>query len=270
MREIIEMDMIRKIIEIEIDKKDISDSEHSITAVVSTEDVDRDNEVIKLDGMNLENYRKSGMPLLFQHRPEWLLGKGLWIVVRDQKLIGKWRFHMKNDLSRETYELIKDGYIKQFSIGFISKGKTKSGVHFSSELLETSIVNIASNVFTEVLETKVHNPILRKELQLNPESPSPFPFDVDKFASAIKQALDPDSLKKIAHEGVQIELERIKSNINDDPMVEVDMNLVKKLVDKNILEMAMKENPEMAKKIISKRIERIKEIELGRLTGKVF
>jgi len=207
--------MIKKIINVEILKSDISERENSLTAIVSTEDRDRDNEIVRLGGMDLENYRKAGMPLLYQHRPEWLLGKGLWIKVHDKKLVGKWRFHMKNDLSRETYSLLKDGYLKQFSVGFISKSKTANGVHLKTELLETSIVTLASNVNTSVLETKVHNPILRKELQLNSE-----PFDY--YNDSTHKPPSEDRLQGMVKDAMAEAMEQLKNKLNYNSPVRLD------------------------------------------------
>jgi len=261
------MDMLKKVIEIEITKSDISEAENSLTAVVSTEDRDRDNEVIKLAGMNLENYRNTGMPLLYQHRPEWLLGKGIWIEVKNKRLVGKWKFHMKNDLSREVYELVKDGYLTQFSIGFRSKSKTKTGVHLTSELGEVSVVTIPSNVNTEVLETRVHDPILRKELNLDYTPASG--IDYEKLTQAIRDGFSPESLKEAARAELEIMKEKAHEN-NGEKMIEVDLAMVKRLVKENILEVAIRENPELAKRIVKAKIKETLMIEEGKLTGKVF
>jgi len=202
------------------------------------------------------------MPLLYQHRPEWLLGKGLWIKVHDKKLVGKWRFHMKNDLSCETYFLLKDGYLKQFSIGFISKSKTANGVHLKTELLETSIVSLASNVNTAVLETKVHNPILRKELQLNSE-----PFDY--FNRAV-QSLSPNQLQEMVKSAVAETVNGLRNRIknpdrnitiklNSGNEIEVDEMTFKKVISKLNIDKLIKEN---LKESIN--------IEIDRRRGKVY
>ena len=259
------MEMIKKIINVEITKSDISELENSLTAVVSTEDRDRDNEIIRLGGMNLDNYRKAGMPLLYQHRPEWLLGKGLWIKVSEKKLIGKWRFHMKNDLSRETYSLLKDGYLKQFSVGFISKDLTKSGVHLKTELLETSIVTLASNVNTDVLETKVHNPILRKELQLNLES-----FDYLKNSKTLSQ----DRLQGMARDAVTEAFEKLSGRkrnasfeLASNGEIGVDPVMLKELVDTQF-RIACKGVD--FRKLMEEKIDDAIKLKLDKMRGRVY
>lgn len=269
------MDALKKVYQIEIKKDDIDEDESTLLATVSSEKRDRDGEIIRLskESVDLTGYRKNPV-LLWQHRADNPIGKAVWIKTDKRTLLAKFRFHRRTQISKEIYDLYKTGFLNSFSIGFkptIPRDENK--VFRKIELLEISAVSIPSNtdaITQNDYGEKITDNILRKDLSLESlESPAPI-FNADIFATALKKALDPNALKEIASEGIQIEIERIKKKVDGDKLIEVDLAEVQRLVDKNILEMAMKENPELAKKIISKRIQRMQEIEMAKILGRVI
>ena len=271
------MDVLKKVFQIEFKKEDVDDDSSTLLATVSSEKRDRDGDIIRLskESVDLEGYRKNPV-LLWNHRVDDPIGKALWIKPDKRTLIAKFRFHKKTQRSKEIYELYKTGYLNSFSISFIPKiPRDNYKVYRSIEILEVSAVSLPSNTDAIVQNgygQKISDGVLRKDLNLESIASPQFVLDADTLANAIKQAMNTEAMKKIVDKGIKLELEIIRNKVNDDgdKLIEVDLAEVQRLVDKNILEYAMKDDPDLAKKIISKRIARMKEIELGRLTGKVF
>jgi HK97 family phage prohead protease len=126
-----------------------------VLAAISTESVDRVGDIIKVKGMRLGNYIKSGAPVLFSHdysTPP--IGKAVDIRVEGRELIAVTRFHEKTQLSRDLALLARDGDMKSWSIGFsaleppesrMEGGVFKGYIYHSAELLEYSLVPVPAN-----------------------------------------------------------------------------------------------------------------------------
>lgn len=274
------MDALKKVFQIEIKKEDVDEDESTILAVVASEKRDRDGEIIRLskESIDLEAYRKNPV-LLWMHRPAIPLGKSVWIKTDKRTLIAKFRFHRRTQISQEIFDLYKTGFLNSFSIGFLPKQKRDSNkVWRSIELLEVSAVTIPSNtdaITQNGYGEKITDNILRKDLSLSELEPEYHPVD---FGTGLSN----EKLQEIANTSILKALDNLRAKVSgknkdkiitvekDDKMITVDLAEVKRLVDKNILEHAMKDDPELAKKIISHKIKRQNEIEMGKLTGKVF
>lgn len=153
------MESIKKVVDT-IDVKSLNSEEHTFIATVSAEVVDRDNEVVLLDGLDYTEYLKNPI-LTFMHRyNEYPIGRALWLkrVVDGgvKKLIGKFQLHLKTEESRVVWELIKDGFIKTMSIMFapINYEDGKDGVRYwkNVKLMEIAVVTIPANPETFIEE----------------------------------------------------------------------------------------------------------------------
>lgn len=146
-------DKIIKVIASSIEAKSINDSEHSFIGVASAEVVDRDNEVVVIDGIDISEYLKNPV-LTFQHQyNEFPIGRTLWLKATAddgvKKLIGKFQLHLRTEQSKTVWELIKDGYLRTLSIMFapVTHEDSPDGVRYwkTSKLLEIAVVTIPAN-----------------------------------------------------------------------------------------------------------------------------
>ena len=136
-----------------------------IEFVISTEDVDRHNSIIKMDAWDISNYNRNGI-VAYQHNtssflgddnPDYILGSGRAYKEGNQ-LIGVVKFEPAevNPLAEKIYQKILHGTLKAASVGFNPKERIRQGIeergedpnvnYFDQvELLEFSVVNIPSN-----------------------------------------------------------------------------------------------------------------------------
>ena len=146
------MDTIYKILE-NVEVKKVGERQYEFTA--STADMDRDGEVIDVEGWDLKNFKKNPV-IMYAHAYNTLpIGKATHIGVKDGKLKNTIEFPPEG-----TYEfadiverLVNTGYLKTESVGFIPRKwedgdggeKTPRRTYTKQELLEISIVPIPSN-----------------------------------------------------------------------------------------------------------------------------
>ena len=130
-------------------------------AMISTEDVDRDGDVIRADGGDIENYLRNPV-VLFGHNyyeARAVVGKALEIErVSDAGVRARWQF-AGPEVSEEAdlvHRLWAGGFLNATSIGFIPREwkeredengeKLRRGYEYTAwELLEFSIVPVPAN-----------------------------------------------------------------------------------------------------------------------------
>ncbi len=123
------------------------------TFTISTPDVDRDRDVIALDGWDTRNFVRAGGPVLWMHDPYGgPIGKTTEVYVAGGKLKAKMQF-LPGDANAERVRRYVDfGAVRATSVGFRAlPGKAawndeRSGIDFAAqELLEWSIVPVPAN-----------------------------------------------------------------------------------------------------------------------------
>jgi len=121
--------------------------EGEIVGIASTELEDRHGEVIKQDGWDLKLFKDNPVILASHQYQDFPIGKATSIRVKDNKLIFKAVFSEKTEKAKEAFNLIKEGILNAFSVGFIPKewDKKKSNVITKAELMEISVVSIPAN-----------------------------------------------------------------------------------------------------------------------------
>ena len=107
--------MRHKLIAVDFRPGDVDLEERSIVSTITTEEVDRDNEVVMTDGLDLSALRENGL-VLFMHDPFSVIGKIAWLQPKPKKIIAKTRF-AKTPLAQEVFELYAGGYMRGWSIG---------------------------------------------------------------------------------------------------------------------------------------------------------
>ncbi|MBI2560297.1 MAG: hypothetical protein HYW14_04105 [Planctomycetes bacterium] len=139
-----------------VEVNDVNEALRSFWAVASTDDVDRDGDVLSPDGWELDSYHKNPV-VLFAHRyNEPPIAKANNIKIMDGKLMFKPQFATEEEypFADTIFKLYKGGYLRSFSVGFIPKewedkctaDGMRSGKYFTKqELVEISAVPVASN-----------------------------------------------------------------------------------------------------------------------------
>ena len=113
------MDTITKI----FDAADLALDEGSRTviAVINSETVDRQGEVVLPKGLTKKNYAGNPVVLMGHDYSSLPIGKCEWIKPdsRDAKsLVAKYRVTDKTELGRDVFALLQDGVLNAHSIGF--------------------------------------------------------------------------------------------------------------------------------------------------------
>lgn len=121
--------------------------EGEITGIASTEATDRDGEIIKQDGWDLKNFKQNPVLMLMHNYQEFPVGKVTDIAVEGKKLTFKAVFSQTLGKAKEAYELVKEGVLSAFSVGFIARefDQKDQNIITKAELLEISLVPVPAN-----------------------------------------------------------------------------------------------------------------------------
>ena len=137
-----------------IEIKSTDEEKRTVVAIGSQQKVDRDGDVVKVDGIDFKNYKKNPV-VLWAHRHDDLpIGKAERVWKEDGKLMFKIKYAEPEvySFADTVYKLTKGGYINAFSIGFAPDmqeaefNEKNGGYDFNkSELLEISAVPVPAN-----------------------------------------------------------------------------------------------------------------------------
>ncbi len=168
-------------------KIDIDEGERAVIATISTEVVDRDNEVMLAKGADLKWFRKNPVVLYAHNYGSLPIGKAQWIRRDGNKLVAKTVFAPAeaSPEAEQIYQLFKGGFLRAWSIGFIvldsrepKKDEFDGNVRrviTKWQLLEYSAVPVPSNM--EALTTAVGKGLalsdaLKEDLGISRRAPS--------------------------------------------------------------------------------------------------
>ena len=139
----------------DIEVKSTDEEKREIVAVGSKQVSDRDGDIVKIDGIDLKNYKKNPIVLWAHQHDSLPIGKATKVWKEDNKLMFKIQYATaeENSFADSVYKLTKGGYINAFSIGFApdwdkaeKNEKSKYGYVFNkSELFEISAVPVPAN-----------------------------------------------------------------------------------------------------------------------------
>jgi len=185
------------------------------TFIMSDETIDRDGEIIKVDGWDLKNFKKNS-PLLFGHRHDL---PAVGIVGRAAKENGQLmakgvRFATEGiyDLADTVHGLVDDGILKAVSVGYIPKkrsypsqdeeengvrGKKKPRVITEeAELYELSIVNVGANPNALAALKSAEEKAIKQE----PTEPGGDEVDIKELVERLVDKIDRlcESIEKMA------------------------------------------------------------------------
>lgn len=138
--------------------KAASDSDTgTFEVVITTENLDRYQEVIKLDGWELEHFRNNPV-VLWGHNHNQPVGVATSIEITDGRMVARGKF-APTAFAQEIRALYDAGIIKATSVGFIEKER-EGNLITKAELLEFSFVSVPANPYALSLA-------LEKELSVN-------------------------------------------------------------------------------------------------------
>lgn len=138
------------------DRKEFNENERTIKHFISTDTIDRYNEILNPKGMKDDNYSKNPI-VLYSHNlgffstPEpskCIIGKSLYRAVEEHGVLAKTKF-VDTALANDVMVFNKEGFMNTWSVGWmpLSEPVTKEGAQFYDEweLLEYSAVIIPAN-----------------------------------------------------------------------------------------------------------------------------
>ncbi|MCR2833485.1 HK97 family phage prohead protease [Parerythrobacter lacustris] len=125
--------------------------------VITTENLDRYQEVIKLDGWDLTHYLANPV-VLWGHDHNRLIGIATSVEIADGKMVAKGKFAPTEE-GQEKRRLYDLGFLKATSVGFIEKER-EGNLITKAELLEFSFVSVPANPYALSLA-------MEKELNVN-------------------------------------------------------------------------------------------------------
>jgi len=192
--------------------EEVNAEERSVTAIISTGSVDRDEEVLVPKGAILDNYLKNKVVLWSHDSFSPPVGKAVWVKKRRNDIIAKAIFAL-TERAEEIWQLFKGGFLNAFSVGFIpleyrepTPDDIKKTPEYASarrlytkwELLEFSAVAVPANPEALALAVKQHKIKIDKlgefELpELITKSVSLYPVVELKTHTIIRPVLDLDS-----------------------------------------------------------------------------
>lgn len=148
--------MIRKAFDAQI--VDTQPGRREIVACISTDALDRQNEVVLPHGLRKKNY--AGMTVFYDHNTALPVGAAQWVKQQDGRILAKFRCTDKTAFARDIFALAQDGILTSYSIGFMPmeasaptaaeialhpNWQAARRIYRKWELLEFSIVGIAAN-----------------------------------------------------------------------------------------------------------------------------
>lgn len=135
-------------------KTGLQSKDNPFEFILSTEDADRDNDIIVQSGWDLKEFKKNPIAL-FQHDKNSPIGTWEKVRVEGKRLVGRLKLAEKgtSQLVDEVRSLVEQGILRAISVGFISADYEPldpsdpwAGYKFKkSTLLEASLVSVPAN-----------------------------------------------------------------------------------------------------------------------------
>ncbi len=97
--------------------KEVDDEERSVTAVISTDRIDRMKEVLLPKGAKIDEFLKNPVVPWAHNSHEPPVGRSLWITKKKGSMISKVKF-AATERAEEIWQLFRQGFLKAFSVGF--------------------------------------------------------------------------------------------------------------------------------------------------------
>jgi len=248
--------------------KDSDDEKRRITFVASTEDVDRDNDTIRVDGWSWKNFLKNpvmpwghnySLPPVARIPKVWIEDKALMIEAEFPTVdtVGE------NSFEDKIYKMYRDKFLNTVSVGFnptryewVERDKGAMGIDFiEQELWEVSACTIPSNPNAVMVRAKDAGILTDDDIEILTKWQKTPGQEVDimesawdSFAEALAENFDKEIMSKVddppeytAIEGIDGDREtknEITLDVISDQMSEL-INIMK-ATNKHILKLKPK------------------------------
>lgn len=202
--------------------KSIDDKKMIVSGVVGSDDsIDRHGDRINPAGWDLVNYKKAPTILLNHDYHALAIGKAINVEVKENQLLFDIQFSKTYDVAVQAYNLVKEGIMKAFSVGFIVKEWGKAGGQYTidaAELLELSLVTVPANP----------NALSQEQLGM-----------VDAFTKSLEAAEAKDKAEGDAEDELKTKVEAIEKTVTElkaesDKLGETIKAMVQKSIDEII------------------------------------
>jgi len=100
---------------IDVEIKDVDRDERTEKSIITTECVDRDEEIVLSKGLDFEEFKQNPV-VLFMHDPTKVVGRCQWVKADKGKVVAKTQY-AKTELGDEVWELVRSGMLRGKSIG---------------------------------------------------------------------------------------------------------------------------------------------------------
>lgn len=139
---------------------EVNEGKREVLAVISTNAVDRDGEVVSPKGLRKKNYAGNPIVMVNHDYQSLPIGKALWVKADGDRILAKYKVSDATQFARDVFGLLQDGTLNAHSIGFVSKHASRPTtaeknanpdlvgaklIHRDWELLEFSVVGIPAN-----------------------------------------------------------------------------------------------------------------------------
>ncbi len=153
---------------------DVDEKERTVKAIITTDRVDSDKEVVVTSGLNFKRFQTNPVVLFMHDGFAPPVGKSLWQKVKKHEVLALTRF-AETDFAEEIFQLFLGGFLRAWSIGMdpgtvkvrdveeadIRKRKDHAGARRfieSADVVEYSAVTVPAN------EDAVNRAAYEKEL----------------------------------------------------------------------------------------------------------
>jgi len=163
--------------------KSSDEDNREVIAIASKETTDRDGDIVRVDGIDIKEYKKNPVVLFAHDHSSLPIARATKIWKDNKNLMVKMQFTTpeENSVGDTVYKLIKGDYLKTLSIGFrpnwdtaVRMEKTGGWDFKDSNLYEISIVPVPANANATVqskslqkaLDDKVIDDLELQEIEL--------------------------------------------------------------------------------------------------------
>lgn len=197
----------------EVDQEE--DGEYNFDVIATTEDTDRDNEVIKVNWWDTKNWEKNPVILANHHYTiENIIGKGIKFYTSNGQKRLKGTFSKTNPLWVLAKNLYQEGMLKSVSVGFIPLQRNQSDYKIieKAELLEVSFVAVPCNPNAISLDWKLFDEavikwlIIKQEDEVVPVTLEEVKEELQEIKSILKWLAD----DKVKSQEIDAEVEKAK------------------------------------------------------------
>lgn len=140
---------------------------NEVVGIASSGKTDRHGHIIKQDGWMLSLFKRNPVFLASHNSFEFPIGKITKIAIEEGKLMFRAVFTEATQPAREARQLVKEGVLKTFSVGFIPRefDEKNSRIITKAELLEISLVALPANPDAVVIAKGLENDLAEEMIK---------------------------------------------------------------------------------------------------------